>query len=546
MRRAAGCGRASGVLRDGAGFGVDKGRPHSGTSSYTLKAATAVVALMAVLFVVVLTVSIIRARNDAETAAESRALASSQVVATNARWIVELSRQALGRIDSALGADITFSSPATATTIAAAVESLPATAKSYVVAADGRTLFTTDPNWQNLDIRDREYFAAVAEGAGFHVSGLLVSRLDNTQIFVFSRRLERGGQFVGAAIISFNVLMLSEVWQSLAFDSKSTVSFIRDDGQLVARFPFAAGPLDLKDYELFTVHLAAADAGTYPAVSPADGVTRIVGFRRVQGTPLVAVASVSTEAAFQQFRHNRNMTLALALPAAFALGLALVWILRLLRKDERRRAQLEEALEHNRMLVRDTHHRVKNNLQALMSLVRLHPVPEEIKTDLQGRVTAMTEVHEHLYRLDRFSEIDASTLIPAIGGRLTEAFASQVKVEYDIDPLVLDRDHATPLALVVNEIVTNALKYAFPDGRAGTIRVAFKAEEDGMARLTIADDGPGFDRHTVKPGLGSRLVKAMLRQLQAEEPDYASDAGSSFSVRLSPGPAARTAAGGVT
>jgi two-component sensor histidine kinase len=512
---------------------VQKATPRrENAGSVTLRAAVAVIILMFALFVIVLAVSIVRARNDAEMAAQSRAIAASQVVATNARWIVELSRQALGRIDSALGADIAFSSPATGGNIQAAVGSLPGNVKSYVVAADGRTLFTTDDKWQNIDIRDREYFRALADGAAFHVSPLLVSRLDGAQIFVFSRRLERGGNFVGAAIISFDVSLLIPIWESLGLDELSTVSFVRDDGQLVARYPYAPAPLDMKDYELFTVHLAAADSGTYPAVSPADGVTRIVGYRRVPATPLIAVASISTRAAFLPFWRNTIITLLLAVPTALALAAAIIWIMRLLRKDELRRAQLVEALEHNRMLVRDTHHRVKNNLQAIMSLVRLHPVPDDIKADLQGRVTAMTEVHEHLYRLDRFTEIDASTLLPAIVNRLTEAFASDVSVEYDIDPLVLDRDQATPLALIVNEVVTNALKYAFPDGRAGTIRVSLKDEGDGTILLAVGDDGPGFDPQTVKPGLGTRLVKAMLRQLHADEPEFTSNGGAKVSVRF--------------
>ena len=505
-------------------------------NSFTFKAATALIVLMFALFVTVLAVSILRARSDAEDTARARSLAASQVVATNARWITELSRQALGRIDAALGADINFASPAAGDTIAAAVRDLPGNVKSYVVAADGRTLFTTDPHWQDIDIRDRENFAAVANGADFHVSSLLVSRLDGTQIFVFSKRLERAGRFVGAAIISFDVSMLSEIWRSLDLDGQSTVSFIRDDGQLIARYPLAPGPLDMKDYELFTQHLVNRSEGTYPAVSPVDGITRIVGYRRVPGTQMVALSSVSTRAAFLPFWRNTMITLLLAVPTALALAVAIAWIMRLLRKDERRRMQLVEALELNRMLVRDTHHRVKNNLQSIMSLVRLHPLPEEMKTDLQGRIAAMTEVHEHLYRLDRFSEIDATTLIPAIVGRLTAAFAAPVTFTYDIDPITLDRDHATPLALIVNEVVTNAFKYAFPEGRAGAIRISLKDEGHGYATIEIADDGVGFDPAKVKPGLGSRLVRAMARQLHGGEPYFESGKdGAWFRLRFKTG-----------
>lgn len=516
------------------GVGMQRSGPYpKGARSATFRAAVVLTFLLFAFFAAVLGASILRARSDAEETARNRAAAAAQVVATNARWIVELSRQALGRMDSALGADIAFSSPSTSLNLAEAVASLPGIARSYVVAADGRTLFTTDENWQAIDVRDREYFSAVADGERFHISSLLVSRLNDAQIFVFSRRLERGGAFVGAAIISFDMSLLLEVWQSLSLDGLSAVSFMREDGQLVARFPFAASPLDLGDHDLFTKHLRAADSGTYYSPgSHADGVTRIVGYRKVEGTPLVAVASISTQAAYRPFWRNTAITLLLAVPTALALAAAIIWILRLLRNDERRRWELEEALEHNRMLVRDTHHRVKNNLQAIMSLVRLHPVPDGIKADLQGRVGAMTEVHEHLYRLDRFSEIEASTLIPAIVDRLAAALSPGVSIEYDIDPLPLDRDQATPLALIVNEVVTNALKYAFPEGKAGTIRIGLKAEPGETVRLTIADDGVGFDHAAARPGLGTRLVKAMLRQLEAEPPHYAGEGGTTVTVRF--------------
>lgn len=498
------------------------------TGSRTLRAATALIVLMFALFVVVLSVSVIREREAARVAAEARAAAASQVVATNVGWITELSRQALGRIDEALGIDIAQGSVIGAERIRAAVDRLPGNVKTYVVAANGSTLFTTDPEIQPIDIRDREYFAVPAAGERFHISPLLVSRLDGKQIFVFSRRLERAGTFQGVAILSFDVELFREIWQSLSFDAQSTVSLLREDGQLVARYPFAAGPLDLSNYVLFTEYLKLGDQGAYSTVSPADGVARTVGYRRIKGTPLVAIASVSTTSAFAQFRRNTAITLFFAVPTALALAFATVLILRLLRRDRDRQRRLVETLELNRMLVRDTHHRVKNNLQAIMSLVRLHGLPQQMKADLQGRITAMTAVHEHLYRLDQFAQVNADTLIPAIVDPLKDAFARPVTIHYDIDPVVLHHDQATPLALVVNEVVTNALKYAFPDGRAGAIHVAFKSRGGDHAELSIGDDGVGFDPALATSGLGGRLVRAMLVQLGGSAPEYSFDGGTRF------------------
>lgn len=512
---------------------AEQSRSGRDSSTFTLWAVTALIVLLFLLFLAVLSVSIMREWRDTQNRASDRALASSQVVATNARWITELSRQALARIDEALGNDIESNVDATANLIRDAISTLPGNVRSYVIAADGSALFATAPDSTPIDVRDREYFTALERGQTWYFSSLLVSRLNGGHIFVVSKRLVRNGEFVGAAIISFDVLVLRETWESLGLDDSSTVSLIRNDGQMVARYPLAEGPLDLANHVLFTRHLAAADSGTYrSATSPADGISRIVGYRRVEGTPYIALAAISTENAYAVFRRNALITLGFALPTALALVGAISWIIRLLRRDQQRRSQLAEALELNRLLVRDTHHRVKNNLQAVMSMVRLHALPGELKADLQSRIAAMSIVQESLYRLDQFAEVDAATLMPRIVEPLRETFALPVDVEYDVEPLVLDRDSATPIALLVSEVVTNALKYAFPGRRPGKIVIGFRQKPDGKAELTIADDGVGFDPAQASGGMGSRLIKAMVMQLGGSM-RYIIEGGTKFEATIS-------------
>ncbi len=496
-----------------------------------LRAAVGLIVVLFALFLLVLTFSILREKSDAQRRAEDRALSASQVVATNARWITELSRQALARIDDSLGPDIGSDASIVQQIISDAISRLPGNVTATVVAADGRALLSTDPSAKGIDVHDRDYFAELAKGQYWYTSSLLISRLSGAQVFVFSKRLERNGAFAGAAVISFEVSVLKDVWDSLDLDEISTVSLVRSDGQLVARYPFAEGPLDLSQYVLFTKHLKASDVGTYPATSPADGMTRIVGYRRVPGTPFIALAAISTDSAYALFWRNTAVTLFFALPTALALAITIAWILRLLRNDQKRRKELTDALALNQMLVRDTHHRVKNNLQSIMSMVRMHGLPEKLKADLQARISAMSAVHEHLYRLDKFSEVSADTLIPAIVEPLKQAFDHSAVVTYDIDPLVIDRDHATPLALLVNELVTNSLKYAFLDGREGNLRIALKATDNGEAVLSVEDDGVGFDKSVVSTGLGGRLIRAMVMQLKGVS-SYSFDKGTRFEVRL--------------
>ncbi len=498
----------------------------------TASAVIGLIAVLLALFVALVAFSTIQSRRDAQQRALDRAQAASQVVATNARWISELAHQALRRIDEVLDDRIAPASGAAVRDIRQAVDNLPGTVKAYVVDTNGDTLFSTDPEIKPINITDREYFSVPASGAEWYTSALMTSRLNGEQIFAFSRRLERNGAFAGVAIISFDVALLRDIWSSLELDDRSTVSLIRSDGMLVARYPFASETLDMSSHVLFAKYLKEGDSGTYhSASSPADGIERFVGFRRAEGTDLIAVASISAGSAYHPFWRNTTMTLLVALPAILGFGAASIWIMRLLRRDQLRRSELATALETNRMLFRDTHHRVKNNLQSVQSLIRMQNIPDQPKTDLQGRIAAMTAVHEHIYRLDQYAEVEARDFIPAIVEPLLRTYDADVAVTYAIDPLSVDRDQATPLALLVNEVVTNALKYAFPDGRGGSIRLALERLSDERARLSIVDDGVGFGEAQGTAGMGSRLIRGMVTQLGGTY-TYTGADGTSFIAEL--------------
>ena len=498
----------------------------------TASAVIGLIAVLLALFVALVAFSTIQARRDAQQRALDRALAASQVVATNARWISELAHQALRRIDEALGDQFSLAPGAAVRDIRQAVDNLPGTVKAYVVDANGDTLFSTDPQVKPINITDREYLSVPASGAEWYTSSLMISRLNGAQIFVFSRRIERDGVFAGVAIISFDVALLRDIWSSLGLDTNSTVSLIKTDGMLVARYPFARETLDMSSHVLFTKYLNESDSGTYhSATSPADGIERFVGYRRAEGTDLVAVASISAGSAYRPFWRMATMTLLVALPAVLGLGAASLWILRLLRRDQSRRSELAAALETNRLLFRDTHHRVKNNLQSVQSLIRMQAIPDQAKMDLQGRIAAMTAVHEHIYRLDQYAEAEAGDFIPAIVEPLLRTYGANVAVTYAIDPLIVDRDQATPLALLVNEVVTNALKYAFPDGRRGSIELSLERVSEDQVRLSIVDDGIGFREAEGTAGMGSRLIRGMVTQLGGSY-TYTGEDGTSFIAEL--------------
>src|SRR5690606_32522809 len=168
-------------------------------------------------------------------------------------------------------------------------------------------------------------------------------------------------------------------------------------------------------------------------------------------------------------------------PIILGLIVGSVWIIRLLFRDAARGRELEEAVEANILLFREIHHRVKNNLQSVQSLVRMQDMPASAKLDLQSRLAAMAAMHEHIYQFDRYVDIDAEDFVPVIVDEVIAAYGSSVTATYELDHVMVDRDHATPLALLLSELITNALKYAFPDGQEGEIRIKLKAAGKGRA-----------------------------------------------------------------
>ena len=237
---------------------------------------------------------------DAVRRTEERAIAASKIVASNVSLLDSLARQALQRIDETLGENLVPAS-VEVRNIDEAVADLPGQVKAYVVDDTGLTLYSTDPMVKPISIVDRPYFSELAKGAKQHISSLLISRLNGEQIFAFSRRLERNGRFAGAAVVSFEVKVLADVWEAVDLGPNSTVSFARSDGQLVARYPLADGPLDMSKYVLFTDYLPKAPDGTYDAISPVDGAHRIVAYRTVDGTGLIALASADHDFGIQRF-----------------------------------------------------------------------------------------------------------------------------------------------------------------------------------------------------------------------------------------------------
>lgn len=497
-----------------------------------VRAATVAIALLLLCFLAfagVFTYFVAAAVVQTGQRLEERAESSARVVATNAGWMAQVAEQTLRRMDAVLGPDLDINRD----TLQAAVRGLPNEVNVYIIERTGHTIFSTVPNTEQVDVSDREYFKAAQAGLNFYTSGLLISRLTGEQVFVFSRRVQRQGEFAGAVMVSFDSSVMEEFFQALDFDIGSTVSLVRSDGALMARYPAPDGPVDLSNHPLITEHLREADSGSYfSETSPIDGISRVVGYRVVPGTDIVALASVATNTTWSSLHNAIISVFIIVAPIMIALVAGGLYVVRLLRRDAKRRAELEAANETNVMLFREIHHRVKNNLQSVQSLVRMQDMPKGAKIDLQSRLSAMAAMHEHIYRNDKYEDIDAHALIPVVVNEVVHAYGSNAEVRYAVDHVAVDRDHITPLSLLLSELITNALKYAFADGRDGIIEVKVKDLGHGRCELVVADNGVGFGTlPDTSTSMGLRLIRGVVSQMGGTY-KFVDDNGTRFEADL--------------
>jgi two-component sensor histidine kinase len=206
---------------------------------------------------------------------------------------------------------------------------------------------------------------------------------------------------------------------------------------------------------------------------------------------------------------------------------------------------LEESAKQKEMLMHEVHHRVKNNFAILSSLTSMHKdisSDENLRRlldDLQFRIRTMALVHEQLYRTRSIDELIFGNYLKDLVKIISTAFKKE-NIEVSTESLneYLNVDMILPLGLIVNELLTNAYKYAFPDGRKGKILVEYQSvpgkEENGkeLRRLTVRDNGVGFSENYSEEkngSLGTEIIRILSRQLDAEI-SIENNNGVSFSI----------------
>jgi PAS domain S-box-containing protein len=189
--------------------------------------------------------------------------------------------------------------------------------------------------------------------------------------------------------------------------------------------------------------------------------------------------------------------------------------------------QIKQSLQEKEILLKEVHHRVKNNLQVISSILNLqsHYIKDEAALEtlkeIQNRIKSMALIHENLYQNKDLSHLNFGEYIANLVQNLVYTYNSskkEIEVLMDVDDIFLNLDYSIPCGLIINELISNSLKHAFTESEKGTIKVIFKKHTD-LVHLSIEDDGKGFNkkidfRNT--DSLGLQLVMALVDQINGK------------------------------
>jgi len=207
--------------------------------------------------------------------------------------------------------------------------------------------------------------------------------------------------------------------------------------------------------------------------------------------------------------------------------------------------QLKASLAEKEVLLKEIHHRVKNNLQVISSLLRLQathiedPRALEMFNESRNRIESMALVHQKLYQSANLSQVDFGEYARSLSALLIASYgarARQIALRTEIGNVSLSVDVALPLGLIINELLSNSLKYAFPGGGGGEVRIELHHLEDGQIQVIVADNGAGFPPHIdfrETSTLGMQLVRALTEQIGAAI-ELRRDPGTEFRISFRP------------
>jgi two-component sensor histidine kinase len=517
---------------------------------------------------------------------------AAQLSATEQVNMISASREILTSL--AAQPDIrSASGPACRRALQRAIGGLDQYSGAAIVNATGEITCASSPMRAVVNVADRSWFKGVMSGDGFVISDLVVSRWLGTWGIVTAVPLvDDQGLIQGSVALFIGLDWLTRRYHYGNEIDDTAFALLDSQGEIITaeteRSP-AKSPLPSREIvnEHLRAHLQGGQTQTFRARGHDDvwrlyAISPLLGGRIfvILGTPvLTAIGPLALQVAWGVFTPLLMWVLAIAVVWFGIEHLVVRWITYLERitsayaagrhsvRPERvsaapaeirslgetfsrmadllsaRENELRDSLAQKEILVREIHHRVKNNLQLVMSLLNLHarrirdPRAEVAFAEARSRINALATLHRRLYESENLQEIDLKWFLEDLCSELRRGGLSRgrhVELAVESPSEVIGPDVAVPLGLLVTEAITNAYKHAFNEREGGHIAVRVLRESPSSLLLTIRDDGIGFDPATSTPeqnGLGRSLIEAFVRQLRGDL-EVRSEQGTVVQVRF--------------
>jgi two-component sensor histidine kinase len=459
-------------------------------------------------------------------------------------------------------------------------------AGAIVVDENGVLTCSSNPLREEVSVKNFAWYGEIMRGDAFVVSDLqLAPWLDRWGMVTAVPRLDEEGVIRGSVALFIGLDWLTRRYESAAQGDDTVLALLDSKGDLItAEREKTASPSGLPRGRLVAEHLQASTQ-TFRARG-ADGTWRLyvlsplLGGRVfvILGTPLLAaIGPLALQVAWGVFTPILMWALAVVVVWVGLEHLVVRWITYLERitsayasgrqsvRPERvtaapleirslgetftrmadlisaRENELRESLAQKEVLVREIHHRVKNNLQLVMSLLNLHarrirdPRAEAAFAEARSRINALATLHRRLYESESLQQVDLRWFLEDLCVELRRgglAGSRHIELTVHAPDEVIGPEVAVPLGLLVTEAITNAYKHAFPGRDDGHIEVRVTRDTPTHLTLRISDNGAGFEPGEKEPGgLGRSLIDAFVRQLHGEL-EIKSNDGTQVSVKF--------------
>lgn len=453
--------------------------------------------------------------------------------------------------------------------------------------ANGRIVCSADPRGIGVDASKRAIWKSIATRNEFVIDGNTISNATHLPVIQGLLPLrDTRGRFIGALGITVDARWLNYMVSASRLPSDSVVAILDQSGKIIAANDAAvAGPVFAHaniatNGDLHSAHDLKGQMWTF-TTAPLLGSHVSVGFAMRESSlfrptyihifadfvlPFLMIALTwlaiwivtdrqlmrwiiylrRISAAYRTGHYSVRPVLDDA-PSEFRiLGDALAEMASAIQDRDR---SLRDAVAQKTVLIKEIHHRVKNNLQVVMSLLSLQaarlsdPAAQLALRQTRARINALALVHRILYEIDDQSSVNMKHLLEQLAEQTNEGFGGDrrdVRIAVDAVPRIVTGDLAVPLALFTVEALTNAYKHAYPPGHGGRICVGLAPFNGAKLRLSVEDDGVGFQYEDVNASVGARLIKTFGQQVSGEA-SISSEQGRGTIVEIVfPDPAAET------